>query len=163
MENNNEIIKRKYEFNTQFTAVVGVVFGVLAAFNNIGENKLADIAYIVGLVCCGLCLLLCVIGLYQPVHNEQVKRDNNIIKACGDLINVFTVENEQTEGELKETEQIEEIKPSKTFKWLHICSHVLFVVAIICMVITDILSQLNQSFSANIQSGTQVSLFFILA
>lgn len=139
MENNNEIIKRKYEFNTQFTAVVGVVFGVLAAFNNIGENKLADIAYIVGLVCCGLCLLLCVIGLYQPVHNEQVKRDNNIIKACGDLINVSTVENEQTEGELKETEQIEEIKPSKTFKWLHICSHVLFVVAIICMVIKIII------------------------
>ncbi len=45
IDNNNEMVKRRYEINSQFTAVVGVVFGVLAAFNNIGNNKCADIIY----------------------------------------------------------------------------------------------------------------------
>ena len=134
IDNNNEIVKRKYEFNAQFTTVVGVVFGVLAAFNNIGQNKCADIVYMIGLACCGLCLILCVIGLYQPIHNESVKKDNNIIKALNELIAVFTPEKAETEEGDSETLTIEEIKPNKAFKWMRIGSHVLFAISIICMI-----------------------------
>lgn len=134
IDNNNEMVKRRYEFNSQFTAVVGVVFGVLAAFNNIGNNKCADIIYIIGLVCCGLCLVCCVIGLYQPVHNAEVKKDNNILKAFNELIVVFTLGQKNKVDDETKTEQIEEIKPSRVFKWLHIFSYILFGIAVACMV-----------------------------
>ncbi len=134
IDNNNEIVKRKYEFNAQFTTVVGVVFGVLAAFNNIGQNKSADIVYMIGLVCCGLCLILCVIGLYQPIHNESIKKDNNTIKALNELIVVFTPDKAETDKSESEAVQLDEIKPSNAFKWIRICSHILFAISIICMI-----------------------------
>lgn len=135
IENNNEIIKRKYEFNANFTAVVGVVFGVLAVFNNMGENQFADIVYIIGLTCCGLCLLFCVIGLYQPVYNESVRKNNNILKAFEDLTKVFASDQDQVKREIEDTEmeQIEERKPTKAFKWLYIFSYILFGISVVCM------------------------------
>ena len=70
-----EGIKRKYTFNSQFAMIVGVLFGVLAAFNDLGNNKIANILYIIGISCCALCFILCIICLYQPIRDNKFDKD----------------------------------------------------------------------------------------
>lgn len=129
-----EAVKRRYDFNAQFATVVGVLFGVLAAFNNIGQNKLADLLYIIGIVCCAVSFVLCVICLYQPISANKRLREIKSLKATTKLCQSF-LPDDATTKELEQTLEEAQQKPFNWFKLWRIFSYVLFAISLICVLL----------------------------
>lgn len=122
----NEGIQRINTFTAQFTTVVGVVFGVLAAFNSMGQNFWADIFYLVGILCCGICLVLCVICLCKPIvdnHNQQVGTAYGVFDEFIQAINVSVSEEDKPKME----------KKRMPFQNMRTASYILFGISIVCV------------------------------
>ena len=125
---NNEGIQRKNAFTTQFTTVVGVVFGVLAAFNSMGQNFWADIFYIAGILCCGICLVLCVICLCKPIYDNYNLQESAAFSAYEELVKAF-------ELEIAEEDQPKREKKHLPFKKIRIAAYILFGISILCVLV----------------------------
>ena len=126
---NNEGIQRKNAFTAQFTTVVGVVFGVLAAFNSIGENLWADIFYIAGILCCGTCLVLCVICLCKPIYDNYNQVESAAFSAYEELVKAF-------ELEIAEEDQPKRLKKKHLpFRGMRIAAYILFGISIFCVIV----------------------------
>lgn len=125
---NNEGIQRKNAFTAQFTTVVGVVFGVLAAFNSMGQNYWADIFYIAGILCCGACLVLCVICLCKPIYDNYNQLESAAFSAYDELIKAFELEIPEEEQPKRETKHL-------PFKEMRIAAYVLFGISILCVLV----------------------------
>ena len=125
---NNEGIQRKNAFTTQFTTVVGVVFGVLAAFNSMGQNFWADIFYIAGILCCGICLVLCVICLCKPIYDNYNLQESAAFSAYEELVKAF-------ELEIAEEDQPKREKKHLPFKKMRIAAYILFGISILCVLV----------------------------
>lgn len=125
----NEGIKRKNEFSVHFTTVVGVLFGVLATFNTLGQNLWADIAYLVGILCCGACLVLCVICLYKPIYDNNRQKENAIYYTYEALFHACDLDKE-FEEEFKD-------EPDKYFPFekFRLAAYILFGVSVICILV----------------------------
>ena len=130
----SEAIKRKYEFDAHFATIVGVLFGVLAAFNSIGECQCADIFYIIGITSCAICFVLCVICLYQPISANKHLREVKALKASTKLLQSFIPDDDSTK-ELKQALAEAEKKSFDWFKLYRVCSYVLFAVSLLSVLI----------------------------
>ncbi len=126
IEAHNEGVKRKYEFSVQFTTVVGVLFGVLAAFNTMDECILADIFYLIGIISCGVCLCLCLLCLYKPVHDNEQKQVDIIDDITEELKRAAEVEEQEQETEKEKPYPIESLR-----RWAYIT----FGVSIVCVLL----------------------------
>lgn len=124
----NEGIQRKNTFTAQFTTVVGVVFGVLAAFNSIGQNIWADVFYMAGIFCCGVCLVLCVICLCKPIYDNSNHKEDAANRVYEEMIKALDLE-------IVEEEQTKREKKRLPFKKLRIAAYVLFAVSISCVLV----------------------------
>ena len=130
----SEAIRRKYEFDAHFATVVGVLFGVLAAFNSMGYCKYADQFYIIGITCCAISFVLCVICLYQPISANKNLREIKALKASTKLLQSFIPDDDST----KELEQALAEIQKKSFNWFklcRICSYVLFAISILSVLL----------------------------
>lgn len=123
-----EGIQRVNTFTAQFTTVVGVVFGVLAAFNSMGQNLWADVFYLTGIVCCGACLVLCVICLCKPIHDNHNQQVNTACSVFDEFIKALNV-NVAEENKPK----IE--KKYMPFPKMRIASYILFGISIVCVLV----------------------------
>ena len=125
---NNEGIQRTNAFTAQFTTVVGVVFGVLAAFNSMGQNFWADIFYMAGILCCGTCLVLCVICLCKPIfdnYNQQVNAGYGFFE---DFVKTYNLE-------ITEKDQPDIEKKHLPFREMRIAAYILFGISILCVLV----------------------------
>lgn len=124
-----EGIERKNNFTAQFTTVVGVLFGVLATFNTIGQNIWADIAYLTGIICCGICLVLCVICLYKPIYDNNRHKESAIFYTFEALFHAY--------GKDKEFEEEFSDEPEKYFPFdkLRLAAYILFGISILCVLV----------------------------
>lgn len=114
--------------------VVGVLFGVLAAFNSIGENKLADLLYIIGITSCALSFVFCIICLYQPILSNQRMRENKALKAGVKLMEGFLPDDERT----KELKIALEETQKESFNWFKLCriySYILFAASLVAVLL----------------------------
>ena len=125
---NNEGIQRKNAFTAQFTTVVGVVFGVLAAFNSMGQNFWADIFYIAGILCCGICLVLCVICLCKPIYDNYNQMESAAYSAYEEFVKAY-------ELEIAEEDQPKREKKHLPFKRIRIAAYILFSISIVCFLV----------------------------
>lgn len=132
-ETQNEKNKRKKEFLNQFTAIVGIVFGVLATFSSIGDYLFADILYLTGILLCGISLILCLICQTQPIHNSNIALENQLQDLC-DEVNKFAKDAEE-----KNTTNIQTAKPKNIYKKLRFTAYILFGMATICLLVRIIL------------------------
>ena len=123
----NEGIKRKNEFSVHFTIVVGVLFGVLATFNTLGVNMWADIAYLIGIICCGACLALCVICLYKPIYDNDRQKENAIYYTYEALFHAHDLDKE-FEEEFKDEQ--DKYFP---FDKIRLAAYILFGISIVCI------------------------------
>jgi hypothetical protein len=124
----NEGIQRKNAFTAQFTTVVGVVFGVLAAFNSIGQNLWADIFYLAGILCCGTCLVLCVVCLCKPIYDNYNQLENAAYRAYEEVVKAF-------ELEIAEEDQPKREKKHLPFREMRNAAYVLFGISIVCVLV----------------------------
>ena len=127
-ETDKKIYESKQNFFIQFTGIVGVVFGVLAAFSNVGENKVADIVYFVGTSFCLVCLVLCIICLFQPTHKLQ----NKLVQNSIDFVNDFSKAASKISGEQFDMLEVKG-KYSPNFKLLRISAYVCFGISLACL------------------------------
>lgn len=125
---NKELFESEQNFFIQFTGIVGVVFGVLAAFSNVGENKVADIVYFVGTSFCLVCLVLCIICLFQPTHKLQ----NKLVQNSIDFVNDFSKAASKISGEQFDMLEVKG-KYSPNFKLLRISAYVCFCISLACL------------------------------
>ena len=125
---NNEGIQRTNAFTAQFTTVVGVVFGVLAAFNSMGQNFWADIFYIAGILCCGTCLVLCVICLCKPIFDNYNQQVNAGYGFFDDFVKTYDIE-------IAEKDQPKIEKKHLPFREMRIVAYVLFGISILCVLV----------------------------
>lgn len=124
----NKLFESTQNFFIQFTGIVGVVFGVLAAFSNVGENKVADIIYFVGISFCLVCLVLCIICLFQPTHKLQKKLELNSI----DFVKEFGKAISKITGEQFDMQE-DKVKHSPIFEILRKIAYVCFGISLICL------------------------------
>jgi hypothetical protein len=125
---NNEGIQRENAFTAHFTTVVGVVFGVLAAFNAMGQNLWADIFYMAGIFCRGTCLVLCVICLCKPIYDNYNLQESAAFSAYEELVKAF-------ELEIAEEDQPKREKKHLPFKKIRIAAYILFGISILCVLV----------------------------
>lgn len=121
-------IQRENAFTVQFTTVVGVVFGVLAAFNSMGQNLWADIFYMAGIFCCGTCLVLCVICLCKPIYDNYNQQESTAYSAYEEFVKAF-------ELEIAEEDQPKREQKHLPFKKMRIAAYILFGVSILCVLV----------------------------
>lgn len=130
----SEAVKRKYDFDAHFATIVGVLFGVLAAFNSMGDCNYADLLYIIGITCCAISFVLCVICLYQPISANKHLREIKALKAGTKLLQSFIPDDDST----KELEQALAETQKKSFNWFkvcRICSYILFTISLLSVLI----------------------------
>ncbi len=125
---NNDGIRRTKAFTTQFTTVVGVVFGVLAAFNTMGQDFWADIFYMAGILCCGTCLVLCVICLCKPIYDNYNQQESAAYSAYEELVKAY-------ELEIAEEAQPKRMKKHLPFREMRITAYILFGISIFCIIV----------------------------
>ena len=128
-ETNKKIYESKQNFFIQFTGIVGVVFGILAAFGNMGENYVADWFYLVGIGLSLLCLVFCIIGIFQPTYILQKTQEQNL----NDLVNEFEKAAAKQKGQ-KSDFQEEKVKISPIFKIFKIIAYICFALSLTCLV-----------------------------
>lgn len=128
-ETDKKIYESKQNFFIQFTGIVGVVFGILAAFGNMGENYVADWFYLVGIGLSLLCLVFCIIGIFQPTYILQKTQEQNF----NDLVNEFEKAAAKQKGQ-KSDFQEEKVKISPIFKIFKIIAYICFALSLTCLV-----------------------------
>ena len=128
-ETDKKIYESKQNFFIQFTGIVGVVFGILAAFGNMGENYVADWFYLVGIGLSLLCLVFCIIGIFQPTYILQKTQEQNL----NDLVNEFEKAAAKQKGQ-KSDFQEEKVKISPIFKIFKIIAYICFALSLTCLV-----------------------------
>ena len=133
-ETDKKIYESKQNFFIQFTGIVGVVFGILAAFGNMGENYVADWFYLVGIGLRLLCLVFCIIGIFQPTYILQKTQEQNL----NDLVNEFGNAASKQTGQ-KFDFQEEKVKISPIIKLIPRFAYYSFIISLICFFIQHII------------------------
>ena len=129
-----KINESQQNFFIQFTSIVGVVFGILAAFGNMGENYVADWFYLIGLGFSILCLIFCIIGIYLPTYILKKTQEQNF----NDLVNEFGKAASKQTGQ-KFDFQEEKVKISPIIKLIPRFAYYSFIISLICFFIQHII------------------------
>ena len=140
-ETDKKIYESKQNFFIQFTGIVGVVFGILAAFGNMGENYVADWFYLVGIGLSLLCLVFCIIGIFQPTYILQKTQEQNL----NDLVNEFEKAAAKQKGQ-KSDFQEEKVKISPIIELIPRFAYYSFIISLICFFIQHIILFKNTSY-----------------
>ena len=94
-----------------------------------GENYVADWFYLVGIGLSLLCLVFCIIGIFQPTYILQKTQEQNL----NDLVNEFEKAAAKQKGQ-KSDFQEEKVKISPIFKIFKIIAYICFALSLTCLV-----------------------------
>lgn len=141
-ETDKKIYESKQNFFIQFTGIVGVVFGVLAAFGNIGENYVADCFYLVGVISSLISLVSCIIVLFQPIKILEKQKEQNLIDSLNELGKAIAI---QTGQQFECQEEKVKISPKK--KIIPKVAYGSFAISLICLVIRHFILFFNTYYS----------------
>ena len=125
-----KINESQQNFFIQFTSIVGVVFGILAAFGNMGENYVADCFYLIGIISSLISLVSCIIVLFQPIKILEKQKEQNLIDGLNELGKAIAIHT----GQQFECQE-EKVKISPKIKIIPKVAYGSFAISLICLVI----------------------------